>query len=335
MSTGASEVDANNRGLLQVKRKSVERRSVGRRQSYNEEDWLGCVRIWRGGGGLGIQNERVGSGLEIVRVMGWECFGWLRHGFSTRMGGVSKVYGGNSLNLGWTKEDEAALVAENRRRFLLAVCGQDGGVSLVGVRQIHSGVVRVVKEGGGALEGRLQTAEGKAVLEGDGLITDVPGVLLGVGTADCVPVLVVDVEKRVVGAFHAGWRGTVNRIVEQGVAKMVAEYGSRVEDLVAAVGPSIGACCYSVGNEVRSEFAAKFGYAEELFRDETGEAMRLNLSEANRRQLLEAGVGESRIAAVGECTACARDEDGALRYFSHRGEKGVAGRMLNVVGVVP
>jgi YfiH family protein len=271
----------------------------------------------------------------MVKVVGWECYGWLRHGFSTRKGGVSTVYGGNSLNLGWTKEDEAALVAENRRRFLQAVCGQDVGVSLVGVRQIHSGLVRLVKEGDGALEGRLQTAEGKAVLEGDGLITDVPGVLLGVGTADCVPVLVVDVEKRVVGAFHAGWRGTVARIVEQGVAKMVAEYGSRVEDLVAAVGPSIGACCYSVGEGVRAEFAAKFEYAEELFSDWTGGgATRLNLWEANRRQLLKAGVGASRIAVVGQCTACARDEDRALRYFSHRGEKGVAGRMLNVVGVV-
>ena len=270
----------------------------------------------------------------MVKVVGWECYGWLRHGFSTRKGGVSTVYGGNSLNLGWTKEDETALVTENRRRFLQAVCGQDAGVSLVGVRQIHSGVVRVVKERDGALEGRLQTAEGKAVLEGDGLMTDVPGVLLGVGTADCVPVLVVDVEKRVVGAFHAGWRGTVARIVEQGVAKMAAEYGSRVEDLVAAVGPSIGACCYSVGEEVRAEFAAKFEHAEELFSDGTGGAIRLNLWEANRRQLLDVGVGESRIAVVGECTACARDEGGALRYFSHRGEKGVAGRMLNVVGVI-
>ena len=189
----------------------------------------------------------------------------------------------------------------------------------------------MVRKEDGALEGRLQTAEGKAVLEGDGLMTDVPGVLLGVGTADCVPVLVVDVEKRVVAAFHAGWRGTVARIVERGVAMMGAEYGSRVEDMVAAVGPSIGACCYTVGEEVRAEFAGQFGYAEELFSGAMVR-IRLDLWEANRRQLVDAGVGEERIAVVGECTACARDERGALRYFSHRGEKGVAGRMLNVVG---
>jgi polyphenol oxidase len=287
------------------------------------------------GSGFIVENKAFDDGgLDVVRVAGWERYEWLGHGFSTRAGGVSAVYGGSALNLGWTKEDDPASVAENRRRFLVAVCGDDAGCSLVGVRQIHSGVVLAVREGDGALEGRLQTAEGRAVLEGDGLVTDVPGVLLGVGTADCVPVLVIDVEKRVVGAFHAGWRGTVARIVEKGVAMMGAEYGSRVEDLVAAVGPSIGACCYTVGEEVRAEFGGQFEYAEELFGAQEAGGMRLNLWEANRRQLVDAGVGEGRIAVVGECTACARDAGGALRYFSHRGERGVAGRMLSVVGVV-
>jgi hypothetical protein len=273
-----------------------------------------------------------GDSVQLARVSDWEKYGWLRHGFSTRQGGVSTVYGGKSLNLGWTKEDDPALVAENRRRFLRGVCGEDAGCSLVGVKQVHSGVVRVVREGDGAREGRLQTAEGKAVLEGDGLVTDVPGILLAVGTADCVPVLVVDVAKKAVGAFHAGWRGTVAGIVGQGIAMMAAEYGSRAEDLVAAVGPSIGACCYTVGEEVRAEFGKKFGDADSLFRFGDAGEMRVDLWEANRRQLLDAGVRQ--IAVVGECTGCARDEGGARRYFSHRAEKGVAGRMLNVVGVV-
>jgi polyphenol oxidase len=206
----------------------------------------------------------------------------------------------------------------------------------VGVRQIHSDIVHVVREADGALDGKLQTADGRAVLEGDGLITNVPGVLVGVGTADCVPVLVVDREKRAVGAFHAGWRGTVARIAERGVAMMVAEYGSRAEDLEAAVGPSIGACCYSVGGEVHREFRERFAYGEELFRvgvAEGQEKLYLDLWEANRRQLLEAGVGEDRITVVGECSACKVDAHGRLKYFSHRGEKGVAGRMLSVVGV--
>jgi polyphenol oxidase len=281
----------------------------------------------------------VSDGIETVRVGCWERFGWLRHGFSTRSGGISSIYGGRSLNLGWTKEDETTLVAENRRSFLRYVDGDLGdkrGSVLVGLRQIHSDVVHVVREADGALDGRLQTADGRAVLEGDGLITNVPGVLVGVGTADCVPVLVVDREKRTVGAFHAGWRGTVAQIVERGVAMMMTEYGSRVEDLEAAVGPSIGTCCYSVGREVCREFRERFAYGEELFRvgvAEEEEKLYLDLWEANRRQLLEAGVGADRITVVGECSACKVDAQGGLKYFSHRGEKGVAGRMLSVVGV--
>ena len=104
---------------------------------------------------------------------------------------------------------------------------------------------------------------------------------------------------------------------------MREKYGSRVEDLRAAVGPSIGACCYAVGDEVRAAFGERFGYAEELFREVDG-AMHVDLWEANRRQLLDAGLQEGQIAVVGECTACARDERGERRYFSHRAERGVA-----------
>jgi polyphenol oxidase len=283
------------------------------------------------------------NNIEVVGTEGWERYPWLLHGFSTRAGGVSTAYsaGVGELNLGWTKEDDPACVRENRGRFLRFVRGKTGGKSgmrLVTVRQVHGNVVRVIRVEDGVFEGRLETAEGKAVLEGDGLVTDVPGVLLGIGTADCVPVLVVDVEKRVVGAFHAGWRGTVAGIVGEGIDAMRREYGSRPEDLRAAVGPSIGACCYAVGEEVRSQFRSRFGYADELFRESDsgdGGALKLyvDLWEANRRQLRDAGVEESRIAVVGECTACTRDVAGERRYFSHRAEHGVAGRMLNVIGV--
>ena len=283
---------------------------------------------------MDIQDQQTGTdnALKILKVKQWEQYGWLLHGFSTRDGGISQVYGGSTLNLGWTKEDESASVGENRRRFLAAVSGEGSGSVLVGVRQIHSNIVRVVTEG--ALEGRLQTEEGKAVLEGDGLITDMPGVLLGVGTADCVPVLVADVANRVVAAFHAGWRGTVARIVECGIAMMQEEYGSQAGDMVAAVGPSIGPCCYTVGEAVWSEFGRQFGYAKELFARPTDSGdVRLNLWEANRRQLLDAGVAEASIAMMRECTACPRSQSGEMRYFSHRAEHGIAGRMLNVVGV--
>jgi YfiH family protein len=285
---------------------------------------------------LDILNEQTTTEdcVEILKVEEWKQYDWLLHGFSTREGGISQVYGGSTLNLGWTKEDNPASVAQNRKRFVRAVCDENADSVLVGVRQVHSGIVQTVRQEHGAVEGRLQTADGKAVLEGDGLITDVPGILLGVGTADCVPVLVVDVTKRVVAAFHAGWRGTVARIVEHGVARMQAQYESQPADIIAAVGPSIGPCCYTVGEEVRAEFGKQFVYSNELFsRASDAGDTRLNLWEANRRQLLAVGITEARITVMGECTACARNHSGTQRYFSHRAEHGIAGRMLNVVGV--
>ena len=283
---------------------------------------------------MAVGDKGVNTG--IVQVLSWNAYEWLRHGFSGREGGVSTVYGGNSLNLGWTKEDDPALVAENRRRFYDASQGNLGGKAgfpAVTLRQTHSAVIRSIREEDGVFEGSLHTAEGKAVLEGDGAVTNLPGVMLGVQTADCVPVLVADVSKRVVGAFHAGWRGTVARIVERGIEVMRLEYGSRPGDLVAAVGPSIGTCCYAVGEEVQSEFGAQFGYAETLFRAADDGQMHLDLWEANRRQLVDAWVSAERITVVGECTAC-MVAGGQRKYFSHRAERGFTGRMMSVIGVV-
>jgi len=289
----------------------------------------------------------------VVAAPGWEKYAWLRHGFSARAGGVSTIYGEGELNLGWTKEDEPGNVAENRMRFLKAIGVQAG--KLVTLRQFHSGMVRIVETEDGALEGRLETTEGRAVLRGDGMMTNLPGVMLGVQVADCVPVLVADVRRRAVAAFHAGWRGTLARIVERGIGRMRLRYGSRPQDLIAVVGPAIGPCCYSVGEEVRFEFESQFAYAPELLtevydsdpvRDKypllfltarapghsnIGPQIHLDLWEANRRQLLDAGVLAKRITVVGECTACSR-AGAALKYFSHRGESGFAGRMMGVIG---
>jgi hypothetical protein len=263
------------------------------------------------------------------------------------------VYGPGELNLGWTREDSAETVAENRRRLLKEIAGEPAPSQLVTVRQFHSGMIRVLERESGP----LATAKGKAVLRGDGLMTARAGVMLGILTADCVPVVVVDVRKRVVASFHAGWRGTLARIVERGVGTMRMQYGSCVSDLIAAVGPGIGRCCYAVGEEVRFEFESQFGYFRELFSEvydseavkekypllfltarapghsNIGPQVHLDLIEANRRQLLDAGMVESRIHVVGECTACTRLKDGRRRYFSHRDEHGFTGRMLSVVGI--
>ncbi len=287
-----------------------------------------------------------------VRVEGWERFRWLRAGFSRRSGGVSSAYGGKSLNLGWKEEDTDANVSENRRRFLHAICGDLRGesvLSLVTVRQVHADTVQVVRKDSGP----LATEDARAVLEGDGLVTGAAEIMLGIQVADCVPVLVADVSRRVVGAFHAGWRGTLAQIVERGIARMGEVYGSRPEEMVAAIGPSIGPCCYSVGEEVRSGFEGRFGYGAELFQkraesrigSEAGAGseedtsasetqLYLHLWEANRRQLIGAGIPADSVTVMRECTACARDGQGERKYFSHRAERGFAGRMMGVIGVV-
>ena len=269
-------------------------------------------------------NGDVMGAIEVVRVAEWAQYEWLRHGFSTRAGGLSTVYSPGDLNLGFTKDDDPEPVAGNRERLVRAVAGE-GAVELVTLRQVHGTFVRAV----GAGEEGLRTDDGRAVVEADGLMTADAGVMLGIQVADCVPVLVADTRQRVVAGFHAGWRGTAAGIVALGVGKMMEEFGCAAEDMVGAVGPSIGGCCYTVGEEVRAAFAARFGYAGDLF----SEGLRLILWEANRRQLAGAGVRADRVTVVGECTACAR-VDGRRKYFSHRAEKRFTGRAMGMIGVI-
>ena len=286
----------------------------------------------------------VRSRVEVVRAPALESVPWLLHGFSTRTGGVSRAYAGGSrtgeLNLGFTAADTREHVLENRRRFLAAL-GAPPESSLITLQQIHSSVVR-----------RVTRQDAGRTLHGDGLMTNQPGLLLAIQTADCIPVLIADTKKKAVAAFHAGWRGTLKRIVENGVGRMRAEFGSRPENLVAAIGPGIALCCYAVGEEVRSEFASQFAYAPELFRElsesdpirekypllfltarapghsNLGPQIHLDLMEANRRQLLDAGLRPESISVVGHCTRCQSN-----RYFSYRAEQGFTGRMLSAIGL--
>jgi YfiH family protein len=271
------------------------------------------------------------------------------HGFSTRMGGKTRVYRpelGGDLNLGFTPHDDPAIVRHNRELFIQAVGGAVGETALITLKQVHSALVL-----------KLETAdvtEQSNLPKGDGWMTDRPGLLLGIQTADCIPVLLADRRKRVVAAFHAGWRGTLQRIVERGVGQMRVEFGCRPEDLTAAIGPGIGRCCYSVGEEVRHEFESQFHYAAELFcevsdsepikmrypllfltarapgHSNLGPSLHLDLAEANRRQLLAAGLKAAEIHLAAECTSC-----DTHRFFSHRKERGFTGRMLSVIGIRP
>jgi YfiH family protein len=258
-----------------------------------------------------------------IQIAEWLQYPWLRHGFSTRIGGVSSTYGPADLNLGFTADDSPSSVSENRRLFTTAISPSQL-FSLVAVRQVHEAR---------ALPVRRDTMGSSSVPpEADGLMTALPEVLLAIQTADCVPVLIADTKNRVVAAFHAGWRGTVARIVEHGVATMQTEYSSHPADLITAIGPGIGPCCYAVGAQLRQEFGAAFSYAPELFHSSEAE-LKLDLWEANRRQLLDAGLAPDQITTVAQCTACTFEADGRRRFFSHRAEDGFTGRMMSVIGV--
>jgi YfiH family protein len=302
------------------------------------------------------------NGVEWLAVPAWEKMNWLWHGFSTRRGGRSRAYCAEDvpgeLNLGFTAADERETVAENRHLWTEAISGSTE-TPLVTLRQIHSHLLVIPDASAAGSErppeaAHLSSSSSSPVSKGDGLMTDRPGLLLGIQTADCIPVLVADRKRRAVAAFHAGWRGTVQRIVESGIGRMRMEFGSRPEDLVAAIGPGIGLCCYAVGEEVFSEFESQFTYARELFREvydsdpvrtrypmlfltqrapghsPIGPSLHLDLAEANRRQLLAAGLRPRAIQVVGGCTSCHRE-----LFFSHRGSDGHAGRMMSVIGIRP
>ncbi|HTS38603.1 MAG TPA: peptidoglycan editing factor PgeF [Candidatus Solibacter sp.] len=290
------------------------------------------------------------SGLEILRASNLAGLPWLAHGFSTRNGGSSRAYGKADLNLGFTKDDSRRVVERNRAAFLkeLGASARNLGGSrnasspwhLITVRQIHSDIIHWID------------SVPEQPLSGDGLITQVPGLLLAVQTADCLPVILVDTKRHAVGVFHAGWRGTVRRIVEKGVGEMFRCFSTRPRDLKAAIGPGIQGCCYEVGEEVRTKFESQFEYATKLFREvkesdpvrekypllfltarapghsELPKKIVLDLMEANRQQLLAAGVPARNIEATSLCTNCHPE-----LLFSYRAEKGNTGRMMAVAGI--
>jgi polyphenol oxidase len=281
---------------------------------------------------------------KILQADSLKPLPWLIHGFSTRPGGFSKVYGGKSLNLGFTREDSQRAVKQNRTAFLrqLGAIRKGQEWPLVSQRQIHSDLIHCVSD---------LPSPG---LTGDGLITQTPGLLLAILTADCLPVILADPKRRAIGVFHAGWRGTVKRIVEKGVGEMQRCFGTRPRDIRAAIGPGVHGCCYAVGPEVRTQFESQFEYGSKLFREvEESDPVRekypmlfltarapghselpkkifLDLAEANRRQLLAAGVAAKNISVSPLCTSCRTD-----LLFSYRKEKGVTGRMMAVAGIRP
>lgn len=159
--------------------------------------------------------------------------------------------------------------------------------------------------------------------EGDALLASQPGHVVAVKTADCVPILLADPVHRVAAAVHAGWKGTALHIVRRAVERLYSDFGSNPASLHAAIGPAIGPCCYEVGPDVASRFAAIFPERRDL-----NSKTKIDLPEANRRLLAAAGIAESNIASAGLCTFCA-----SYDFFSWRREGEAAGRMLSAVGI--
>lgn len=241
--------------------------------------------------------------------------------FSTRTGGVSPMPEG-SLNLAGFDDDAAENIHENRRRFLSLL---EGEWELAACWQVHGADVRVVRAQAEADSRRTDERH-----YCDALTTNLTGVLLGVKTADCVPVLLGDPRTGASAAVHAGWRGTLAAVAARALEAMAREYGTRAEDVRAAIGPAALGCCYEVGPEVVAAFAEKFPGAHAWFAPtEEGRAL-VDLHRANAEQLIAAGVAPERVHALPLCTMCRTD-----LFFSYRREKrlhGRTGRLMSVVG---
>jgi polyphenol oxidase len=303
---------------------------------------LKAAAVWR---------PRRTNGLQILESPGFARLDWLVHGFSARPGGVSELRANHEghagaekvLNLGFTDWDSRAHVLQNRQRFFASLGAAK--MPVVGLRQIHSDIIHLV--------GPTEVPHGEHAPKGDALITCEPGTLLVVQTADCIPILLADTKHRAVAAIHSGWRGTAQRIAEKTLGRMQMEFGTRPQDVIAALGPGIGGCCYEVGHEVVREFAAKFPDAREWFEGpfdtlENGDnnsnwlpwltmrppghapaapRARLDLIAANRAMLIAAGIAPDKIQSSGFCTSCSTD-----LFFSYRREP-TTGRLMAAVGI--
>lgn len=267
-----------------------------------------------------------GSELLLLKYPLLEQQGWVKHCFTTRLGGVSEgMYA--SLNLSFTRGDDADAVRENYRR-LAEVLGTEYG-KFVFTDQTHTVNVRRVNAAD-AGKGLLRERDYHDV---DGLITDEPGLVLSTFFADCVPLYFVDPVHRAIGMSHSGWRGTVMRMGAVTIEAMEREFGTRPEELICAIGPSICQDCYEVSRDVADAFADAFPEraAEILAQSpvETGK-YQLDLWRANEIVLLEAGVLPAHIAVTDLCTCC---NPGLL--FSHRASHGKRGNLGGFLCINP
>lgn len=244
------------------------------------------------------------------------------HGISTRHGGCSTgEYA--SLNLGLHVGDTAGDVVANRRIFCTALGMQAERTATC--QQVHGNKVAVVTEkqaGAGFLD------YSQSIADTDALITNVPGLPLMLFFADCTPILLADPVQRAVGIAHGGWKGTFGSIVEETVFAMTKAYGSKPEDMLAAIGPSIGSCCYQIGDDLAEKFQLAFpDFSYEILSGTKGD-MHLDLQRTNTLQLMRAGLLPEHIENAHVCTCCHSEQ-----FFSYRADKGKTGRIAAIISV--
>ncbi len=268
-------------------------------------------------------NIKKKNDVTYLTYPSFDAFSQVIHGFSTRLGGVSKgEYA--FMNLSFARGDKEEDVRENYRRLSLAIGFEPE--DLVTSDQTHTANVRVVGEedrGSGITKPRTYK-------DVDGMITNVPGVVLATFYADCVPLFFVDPVHKAVGLSHSGWRGTVGKIGSVTIEKMRETYGSFPEEIYGAIGPSICQKCYEVSEDVIEAFQDAFDkkYWDSLFYKKENGKYQLNLWEANRRIMLDAGIKAEHISMPNICTCC-----NPQFLFSHRASKGRRGNLGAFLGI--
>ncbi|MEI6289189.1 MAG: peptidoglycan editing factor PgeF [Chloroflexota bacterium] len=237
------------------------------------------------------------------------------HGIFTRNGGLS-VDPWNSLNVGGTVGDDNTVVKKNRMKSFDAA-GRETN-SMFDVWQVHSADIVIANA--------PHSSKKDKELRADGILTDNPEISLFMRFADCTPIMLYDTQLKIVGIVHAGWQGTIKKVVSQAVKSMKANFDSNPENILAGIGPSIGPDHYEIGQDVIEHVKHAFGSRSEELLIKNGEKYHFDLWNANKINLEEAGVTKIEIARI--CTACNLDD-----WFSHRAEKGKTGRFGAIIAL--
>jgi len=241
---------------------------------------------------------------------------FLTHAFCTRLGGLSEEdY--KSLNISFKEGDLESRVLQNWNRLAMAFAIPLE--NFLTLNQVHGDDIFVIKPYGDYLPS-------DASLSYDAIVTPRENLAICIKTADCVPVFIVDRSKKIIAAVHAGWKGTALEISAKVVRLLLDKYGSYPRDILAAVGPSIGLCCFEVDEDAADSFRNQKDHGEFLFAGNKPGKWIVDLAEANRRQLIHCGIPEENIDICGLCTSCRQD-----LFFSHRGSGGITGRQLNFI----